>query len=128
MELNDIQEMTLADIEKTLADNEKKISSNLSKIQKLLESCNQLTDENKKLETESKQLNQQKFQKLFEETKARMFAQIEQAKMLSVENLLAPPKAKTQKKDKAQKNISPPEAKISDSVEAVPERSVDCGT
>ena len=128
MELNDIQEMTFADIEKTLTDNEKKISSNLSKIQMLLEKCNQLTDENKKLETESKFLNQQKFQKLFEETKARMFAQIEQAKMLSVENLLAPPKAKTQKKSKSQKNISTPEVEISDSGKAVSEGSVDCGT
>ena len=113
MELNDIQEMTFVDIEKTLAGNEKKILSNLSKIQKL-------SDENAKLVTESKMLNEQKTQKLLQEMQNRILD--------SVEILLAPPKAKSQKKDKTQKNISPPEVEISDSVEAVSERSVDCGT
>ena len=113
MELNDIQEMTFVDIEKTLAGNEKKILSNLSKIQKL-------SDENEKLITESKMLNEQKTQKLLQEMQNRILG--------SVEILLAPPKAKSQKKDKAQKNISSPEVEISDSVEAVSERSVDCGT
>ena len=85
MELNDIQEMTFVDIEKTLAGNEKKILSNLSKIQKL-------SDENAKLVTESKMLNEQKTQKLLQEMQNRILD--------SVEILLAPPKAKSQKKDK----------------------------
>ena len=113
MELNDIQEMTFVDIEKTLAGNEKKILSNLSKIQKL-------SDENAKLVTESKMLNEQKTQKLLQEMQNRILD--------SVEILLAPPKAKSQKKDKTQKNISPPEVEISDSVEIISERNVDCGT
>ena len=113
MELNNIEEMTLADIEKALANNNKSILSILSRVQKLM-------DENEKLVTESKMLNEQKTQKLLQEMQNRILS--------SVEILLAPPKAKSQKKDKAQKNISSPEVEISDSVEAVSERSVDCGT
>jgi len=109
----DIQEMTLSgiettlqDIEKTLAGNEKKISSNFAKIQKSIEELNKQTQvwmgENAKLASKLKELNQYKNQKLLEETKARMFAQIEQVKGLNVATLLAPPpKAKS------------PEAKIS---------------
>ena len=84
MELNDIQEMTLADIEKTLAGNDKEILSNLSRVQKLM-------DENEKLVTESKMLNEQKTQKLLQEMQNRILS--------SVEILLAPPKVKSQKKD-----------------------------
>ena len=108
MELNDIQEMTFADIEKTLAGNDKKILSNLSKIQNLVE-------ENTKLETESKMLNEQKTQKLLQEMQNRI---LEQAKMLSVENLLAPLKGKPRKKRKSQKNLALP-------VEAVPDSPKD---
>ena len=103
MELNDIQEMTLADIEKTLAGNEKRILSNLSRAQKLLEeNVQKLMDESKQLITESTVLNQYKTKKMLEETKARMFAQFESVKGLDVATLFAPPeKAKSEKSGKS---------------------------
>ena len=89
MELNDIQEMTLADIEKTLAGNEKRILSNLSRAQKLLE-------ENKRLITKSTALNEQKTQKLLQEMQDRFFTQAKE-----VENILG-----STGKRKSQKNLS----------------------
>ena len=99
MEMKDIEEMPLAEIEKMVREKEERLLINLSKIQKL-------SEENSKLAEETKMLNQQKFQKLFEEIKVRMFAQVEQAKMLSVENLLTPLKGKPRKKRKSQKNLA----------------------
>ena len=118
-------EMSLTDIEKKLADNYKKFFSNNSKIQTCIKNCNvqilKLTEENKKLENESKVLHLQKFQKLFEETKARM---LEQAKMLSVENLFLPVKDKSKKNPIGEKSKKVAEAKISDnSHSAVEENS-----
>ena len=103
MELNDIQEMTLANIEKKLAENDKKILANIARVQKLLEeNVQNLMEENKKLITESTVLNQCKTQKMLEETKARMFAQVEQVKGLDVATLFAPPeKAKSEKSGKS---------------------------
>ena len=108
----------MAELEKLLAEKEKKIFSNLSKIQAYVKNCNvqiqKLTEENKKLESESQLLNRQKLQKLFEETKARMFEQFEQAKMLSVENLLLPIKCKSQKNSTSGNAEKAVEGKIPD--------------
>ena len=46
---------------------------------------------------------------------------LEQAKMLSVENLLAPTKGKSQKKSKSQKNVSSSVEQTSEAVEVISE-------